>query len=61
MIPVDTLVKEALELPADARTELVDRLLRSLPALAPTQPSPPMAHDADTPITWEGAQGMLED
>jgi hypothetical protein len=54
MIPVETLLKEALELPAEERTELVGQLLRSLPATAPP-------HDEDTHVTWEGAQAFLED
>jgi hypothetical protein len=58
MVPVETILKEALELPADLRAELVGQLMRSLPAAEPAKRA-----DDDVPmaITWEGAQGFLED
>ena len=57
MVPVETILKEALELPVDLRAELVGQLLRTLPAASP----PPPAPDEGTPITWQGAQGFLDD
>jgi hypothetical protein len=61
MVPVETILKEALELPADLRAELVGQILRSLPAAA--SPAAPKSSHDDVPmaITWEGAQGFLED
>jgi hypothetical protein len=57
MVPVETILKEALELPADVRAELVGQLLRTLPAKA----APKHEDEDDTRVTWEGAQGFLED
>ena len=63
MVPVETILKEALELPADLRAELVGQLMRSLPVAAPPSPAPAKPSHEDVPmaITWEGAQGFLED
>ena len=58
MVPVETILKEALELPADLRADLVRQLMCSLPT--PVAPVP-VTRAEDTPITWEGAQGFLED
>lgn len=54
----DTILADALELSVEQRAQLVDELLRSLPNRAPRASEPA---DDDTHITWEGAQGMLED
>ena len=57
MVPVETILKEALELPTELRAQLVGQLLRTLP-------TPPLAKhedEDDTRVTWEGAQGFLED
>jgi hypothetical protein len=55
----DSLLAEALELSPDQRARLADELLRSLPDRA--RASEPTRADDDTHITWEGAQGMLDD
>jgi hypothetical protein len=62
MVPVETILKEALELPADLRAELVGQLMRSLPAAPAKAANPPPGED-DVPraISWEGGQGFLED
>jgi hypothetical protein len=61
MVPVETILKEALELPADLRAELVGQLMKSLPQTTPVA-APAREHD-DVPrsISWEGGQGFLED
>ena len=59
MVPVETILKEALELPADLRAELVGQLMRSLPVAA--APVPPSNDDVSHGVSWEGAQGFLED
>ena len=63
MVPVETILKEALELPADLRAELVGQLMKSLPQTTPVAAPAPRAHDDDVPrsISWEGGQGFLED
>lgn len=63
MVPVETILKEALALPTDLRAALVGELMRSLPAPgAPAAEATKRSND-DVPmaITWEGAQGFLED
>jgi len=62
MVPVETILKEALELPADLRAELVGQLMKTLPPATPPAPPVARAHD-DVPrsISWEGGQGFLED
>jgi hypothetical protein len=63
MIPVDKILEQALELPVEQRAELLGQLERSLPAVAlrarATQPPAPASDD--TPITWQGAQGFLDE
>ena len=65
MVPVETILKEALELPADLRAELVGQLMRSLPATAApanaAKAANPPNDDVPMAISWEGAQGFLED
>jgi len=60
MVPVETILKQALALPTELRAELVGELLRSLPVPAPA-PARESRPDEDTHITWEGAQRFLED
>jgi hypothetical protein len=67
MLPVESILKDALALSVAERAELVGQLQRTLPA-PPAAPSPRASREMaavvvadDTPITWEGAQGFLED
>jgi hypothetical protein len=60
MVPVETILKEALELPTELRAELVGQLMRSLPTAAPPPPKP-ASDDVAHGVSWEGAQGFLED
>ena len=64
MAAVESILKEALELSPELRAQLVGELMRTLPAAPAALPraraTTPPAGD-DTPITWEGAQGFLED
>jgi hypothetical protein len=62
MVPVETILKEALELPADLRAELVGQLMRSLPIESAPAPAAKRSNeDVPMAISWEGAQGFLED
>jgi hypothetical protein len=59
MVPVETILKEALELPADLRAELVGQLMKTLPQATPI--AAPVHDDVPRSISWEGGQGFLED
>ena len=61
MVPVETILREALELPPEQRAQLVNDLQRSLPLSPAPAPAPLQRIEQDTPISWEGAQGFLED
>jgi hypothetical protein len=61
----EMLLREVLSLPEDRRRELVRSVLRSLPPGSPLSPAASSATgdstDADTSLSWEGAQSLLED
>ena len=66
MLPVESILKDALALTVEQRAELVGQLQRTLPAPPAATPRSSREMQAvivadDTPITWEGAQGFLED
>ena len=66
MLPVESIVKDALALTDAERAELVGQLARTLPVPPAVTPRasrelPAVVVADDTPITWEGAQSFLED
>ncbi len=61
MVPVENILKEALELPVDLRAQLARDLIRSLPGRV-AEPDVPTTDSVDErSMTWEGGQGVLED